>query len=200
MKDLPGKLLVAAFFAGSIVSSCTEKTMQQEDKTTMQTAEMTTEMYVERGEYLVTIIGCDHCHTPKKMTDQGPVPDRDRWLMGHPADSPLPPINKSEVGPGKWVLFHGDLTASVGPWGISYSANLTPHETGIGSWTYDQFKVSMTEGKHKGLDGGRMVLPPMPWQSLAELHEDDLRSIYEYLKTIPPIDNLVPSPVPPTEL
>jgi hypothetical protein len=200
MKNPTSTLLMAALCLGSMMSGCSQKTMEDGAKTPEENTEMSTAMYVERGEYLVTIIGCDHCHTPKKMTDQGPVPDHDRWLMGHPADSPLPPINKNEVGPGKWVLFHGDLTASVGPWGISYSANLTPHETGIGSWTYEQFKKSMTEGKHKGMDGGRMVLPPMPWQSLAELDEDDLRSIYEYLKTIPPIDNLVPSPVPPTEL
>ena len=55
----------------------------------------------------------------------------DRWMMGYPSGDVLPEIDKTEITPGKWALFNSDLTAAVGPWGISYSANLTPHETGI---------------------------------------------------------------------
>ncbi len=152
---------------------------------------------IERGEYLVAVIGCDHCHTPKKMTDQGPVPDRDRWLMGHPADRTLPQVD--QVGPDNWLLFDPDLTAVVGPWGISYAANLTPHPSGLGNWTYAQFKRAMTEGRHKGLENGRMLLPPMPWQSYQLMTDEDLQAIFDYLQSIPPIDNTVPSPVPPGE-
>lgn len=158
------------------------------------------ESMAERGEYLVKIIGCDHCHTPKKMTENGPVPDMDKWLMGYPAESQLAKINKAEIEPGKWLLFNGDLTAAVGPWGVSFSANLTPDETGIGNWTYENFKKAMTEGKYKGLDDNRMLLPPMPWQSYTEMKEDDLKAIFEYLKTIKPISNLVPQAIPPTDL
>ena len=96
---------------------------------------------VVRGEYLVKMIGCDHCHTPKRMTDRGPVPDQSRWLMGHPADSPLADYDPETAK--KYVLMHPDLTAAVGPWGISYAANLTPHESGIGNWTYAHFERSM---------------------------------------------------------
>ncbi len=155
---------------------------------------------VERGEYLTGIIGCDHCHTPKKMTPNGPVPDRDRWMMGFPAGDPLPPIPKDQAKPGAWVLFHGDLTASIGPWGISYGANLTPHETGIGNWSYEHFKRALTQGKHKGLENGRPLMPPMPWQSYAEMKDDDIRAIFAYLKSIKPIENIVPTYVPPGEV
>ena len=158
------------------------------------------ESMAERGEYLVKIIGCDHCHTPKKMTENGPVPDMDKWLMGYPAESQLAMINKAEIELGKWLLFNGDLTATVGPWGVSFSANLTPDQTGIGNWTFENFKKAMTEGKFKGLDDNRMLLPPMPWQSYTEMKEDDLKAIFEYLKTIKPISNLVPQAIPPTDL
>lgn len=158
------------------------------------------ETLIKRGEYLVKIIGCDHCHTPKMMTDQGPVPDLNRWLMGYPADEPLPEIAKEALGPGKWVLFNNDLTAAVGPWGVSFSANLTPSESGIGNWSFENFKKSMAEGKHKGLDGGRMVLPPMPWQSFGLINNEDLEAIYAYLQSIKPIDNVVPPPIAPTEI
>lgn len=155
---------------------------------------------VARGEHLVTIMDCNICHTRKKMTDRGPVPDMAYMLSGHPAESKLPEIDKAQIAPGKWVLFNQDFTAAVGPWGVSFSANLTPHETGLGNWTLDQFKKALREGKHKGLDNGRMILPPMPWEAFASLDDKDIESIYEYLKTIPPIDNLVPEPIPPTEL
>ncbi|NNE29412.1 MAG: diheme cytochrome c-553 [Saprospiraceae bacterium] len=155
---------------------------------------------LERGKYLVGIIGCGDCHTPKKMTDMGPVPDFDRLLMGFPAEAKLPAINKSEITPGKWVLFAGDLMAAVGPWGISYAANLTPHDSGIGTWSFEQFKRAMTEGKHKGLENGRPVLPPMPWQSYREMSDQDLEAIYTYLMSIKPIENVVPTVVAPGEI
>ena len=78
------------------------------------------------------------------MTPKGPVPDTDRWLMGHPANDTLPAIVTEALGPNKWLLFNNSLTAAVGPWGVSFSANITPDDTGIGSWTYDQFKIAMT--------------------------------------------------------
>lgn len=154
---------------------------------------------VERGEYLVRMIGCDHCHTPKKMTDRGPVPDMDRWLMGYPADQPLPEISKEALGQ-RWMLMNGDLTAAVGPWGVSFAGNLTSDETGIGNWSYEQFKRAMTEGKYKGQENGRMLLPPMPWPSWIDMDEVDLKSIYMYLKSTKPIKNTVPAAIPPTDI
>ncbi|MCW8982086.1 MULTISPECIES: hypothetical protein [Altibacter] len=153
---------------------------------------------IKQGEYLVKIIGCDHCHTPKKMTDQGPVPDMDRWLMGHPANAAVPEVPENVIGPGKWMLMNNDLTVAVGPWGTSFGANLTPDDTGIGSWSYEQFKRAMTEGKFKGMENSRPLMPPMPWQSFRELKDEDLRAMYAYLMSIEPIENVVPSYIPPS--
>jgi len=87
-------------------------------------------------------------------------------------------------------------TAWSGPWGISYSANLTPDpDTGLGVWTEDMFLKAIRTGKH--MSAGRPILPPMPWQGLAKLTDQDLKSIYAYLKTVPPVKNRVPDAVPP---
>jgi len=157
---------------------------------------ITQEDYLKRGEYLVTISDCNECHTPKKMTEQGPIFDLDKMLSGFPSETELPKI----IQTNDWVLFSQDLTAAVGPWGVTFSANITPHETGIGNWTFEQFKKAITQGKHKGLDNGRPLLPPMPWRSYSAMTDDDLKSIFEYLNSIPPIENLVPNPLPPINL
>ena len=155
---------------------------------------------VERGKYLVEIMGCGDCHTPKMMTDKGPAPDPARLLSGHPAGEQLPPFpDPKSAYSGAWALFSPGLTAGVGPWGINYAANLTPDETGLGNWTIDQFRRAFTQGKSKGLENGRPLLPPMPWQNYVNIKDEDLQAIFSYLKSIPPVKNLVPSPTPPTK-
>lgn len=160
--------------------------------------EMTAAEKVKHGEYLVGIMGCDDCHSPKIMTPQGPAPDPERRLSGHPAKEALPAItNRSMIGPGQWALFNAGLTAAVGPWGTTFSANLTPHETGLGAWTLEQFDKALREGKAKGMDNGRMLLPPMPWANFRRLTDEDLAAMFAYLKTLKPVDNLPPSAIPP---
>jgi cytochrome c553 len=152
---------------------------------------------VERGKYLVAFGGCNDCHTPFKMGPKGPEPDMARFLSGHPDDAKLPPPPK--LAPGPWVAVTTGSTAWSGPWGISYSANLTPDEnTGIGIWTEDIFIKTIRTGKHYGV--GRDILPPMPWQGFAALTDDDLKALFAYLKSLPPIRNRVPEPVLPTEV
>ena len=46
------------------------------------------------GEHLVTILDCNACHTPKKMTNQGPVNDESLRLSGHPAEMPRIEIDR----------------------------------------------------------------------------------------------------------
>lgn len=158
------------------------------------------EELVKRGAYLVTIMGCDDCHTPKKMTEHGPAPDMARRLMGYPAEQKLPKLDPGVVAHGEWAAFNGDLTAAVGPWGVSFAANLTPDPTGIGFWTEDNFIKAIREGKLKGIEGSRPLLPPMPWPNYAQASDDDLQAIFAYLKSIKPIKNVVPSPIQPDQL
>jgi len=148
---------------------------------------------VKRGEYLVTLGGCTDCHTPKKITERGVEDDMSRFLSGHPEGAKLPAPN---LPPGPWFAATAGMTAWTGPWGISYAANLTPDvNTGMGIWTEEMFVKAMRTGKHYG--ASRDILPPMPWQNLAKLTDEDLRAVFAYLRSVPPVRNHVPDPLPP---
>jgi len=151
---------------------------------------------VKRGEYLVNAVGCDDCHTPKIMTAHGPEPDTSRRFMGHPATEPFDSdeVMKKLVSSTHVGIFSSGFTATVGDWGVSYAANLTPDDTGIGAWTEEQFFKAIREGKSKGLDGTRPLLPPMPWPVYRNFSDDDLKAIFAYLKSVKPIQNVVPNP------
>ena len=148
---------------------------------------------IGRGRYLVTIAGCHDCHTPKKMGAKGPEPDMSRALSGHPETPKLPAPPKLAAGPW-FASVSGDLTAWSGPWGVSYATNLTPDtNTGMGIWTEDMFVNAMRTGRHMGTS--RPILPPMPWQNYAAMTDADLKAVFAYLRSLPPVKNRVPEPV-----
>jgi mono/diheme cytochrome c family protein len=149
---------------------------------------------VERGRYLVAAMACNDCHTPWKMGPKGPEPDMTKMLSGHPASFKLPPAPAAQ---GPWIVsFAATNTAFAGPWGVSYAANLTPDQnTGLGIWREEDFVKAIRLGKHFGVS--REILPPMPWFAFRNLNDEDLKSIYAYLRSIPPVSNLVPDPEPP---
>jgi len=144
----------------------------------------------ERGKYLVTVMDCNGCHTPMKMGE----PDMTRMLSGHPESEGVKMPPKLPSG---WATVISDSnTEWAGPWGISFTANLTPDQnTGLGIWTEPMFIDAIRKGKHMGTS--RDILPPMPWAMQKNLTDDDLKAIFAYLKTIPAIANHVPDPVPP---
>jgi len=143
------------------------------------------------GEHLVTIGGCNDCHTPKKMTAMGPMNDTSLMLSGHPANMPPPDVDRKTME-SKGYAVTQTLTAWVGPWGISYAANLTPDSSGIGDWDENRFILCLRQGKWEGLAGSRQLLPPMPWASIRLMTDDELKAIFTYLKSIKPIKNNVP--------
>ncbi len=150
---------------------------------------------VRRGEYLVKFGGCTDCHSPKTMTDRGPIDDPARRFSGHPADVILAAPSVPDPG-NPWGAATAGMTAWTGPWGVSFASNLTPDAaTGIGSWTEEEFVKTLRTGKHRGT--GRDILPPMPWQPFADAEEGDLRAIFAYLRSLPPVSNRVPAPLPP---
>ena len=191
------KLKVLSYLMITLVLACNEKNEKKGTEVAkLDTETASKENLVARGEYLVSIMDCIICHTPKKMGENGPVPDMDRYMMGYDSSQELPPIPKN-VPMGPWVLFTGDLTTFIGPWGTSYSGNITPHETGIGTWTLDQFSKAIRDGKYKGLENSRPIMPPTPVEAFKHLTDKDLEAIFTYLKTIKPIDNVVPAYQPP---
>lgn len=149
---------------------------------------------VTRGRYLVTIMGCDDCHTPMKMGPKGPEPDMSRRLSGHPAELSVP--NGFAADPKGWMWAgNGTNTAFAGPWGVSYAPNLTSDATGLGSWTEANFLKALKEGKHLGV--GRPIAPPMPWPAYGRATDEDLKAVFAYLRTVPPVKNQAPEYQPP---
>ena len=149
------------------------------------------------GKYLVTIAGCNDCHTPLVMGPDGPERDMTRMLSGHPESLVMPPRPVLPEGP--WgAVAAATFTAWSGPWGVSFTANLTPDpETGLGKWTLQNFRDTLRTGRRMGR--GREILPPMPIPMYKNLTDDDIESIFIYLQSIPAVKNHVPEPLPPPE-
>ena len=201
MKKLSAFIVIAIVCGTFFLSQCSEnKTGENNDKKdTVLVGSKSNGGYenpVKWGEHLVMSMGCGDCHTPKKMGPMGPEDDSTLLLSGHPVKMPAPDVDRKAME-SKGIFLTNDLTAWVGPWGISYTANLTSDETGIGTWNEDQFLFAIRNGKQKGLAGSRMLLPPMPWQSYRNLNDDELKAIFAYLKSTKPISNMVPPPAPP---
>lgn len=154
------------------------------------------EAMIARGKYLTTIGGCNDCHSPKVMGPFGPEPDSTRLFSGHPQEEKLENVIKTK----DWLVMNNGFTAFVGPWGISYAANLSPDDTGIGNWKLEQFVTALRKGKSKGLESNRDLLPPMPWQMYRNMTDEDLEAVFTYLQSLPPQNNLVPAPVSPEKL
>jgi len=196
MKKIQIMIAVVIVSAGAAIAvSCnsTADAKNNADNAVTFTAEQ-----VKHGEYLVTAMGCDDCHSPKIFGPHGPEVDLSRRFSGHPAGAKIAFVDTVQLK--SWALFAPDLTSSVGPWGMSFSANLTSDGTGIGNWKFEQFKKAIREGKSKGLDGNRPLMPPMPWQAYKNLTDNDLRDIFAFLKSTKPVKNLVPAWIPPNEL
>ena len=125
---------------------------------------------ITRGKYLVTVSGCNDCHTPGYFFGK---PDMSRFLGG------------SDVGfeiPGQGVF--------VGP-------NITPDKkTGIGSWTREQIVKAIQGGERPD---GRLLAPIMPWHAFASLTGDDATAIAAFLQSLSPVSNQTPGPFKPGE-
>jgi hypothetical protein len=193
---------ILPFFCLLVVSSALCFVSCNQTKAPDPLAEVTKPNYggfasqVKYGEHLVTICGCNDCHTPKKMGPHGPILDSALMLSGHPSQMPPPDVNRREME-SKGIISTNDLTVWTGPWGISYSANLTPDPTGIGNWDESNFMVAIRLGKYKGMESSRSLLPPMPWEMFRHMTDDELKAIFAYLKSLTPVNNIVPGPVPP---
>ncbi len=188
MKGIKLRTAVALVLSGVSVLAAGLVTAQSEKTPTAAT--------LERGKFLVEFGGCTDCHTPMVMTQNGPRYDSTRYLSGHPSALKMPPAPKLEM---PWMAAaSATLTAWSGPWGISYSANLTPDSSGMGVWTEDMFLQAMRSGKHWGVS--RPIMPPMPWETIGKLSDADLKAVYAFLQTIPSINNVVPDYEPPAEM
>lgn len=193
------------FIMGSVISlilfsGCAENDTAKPTVATTTGAEKSSfagfENQVKWGEHLVNIVGCSDCHTPKKMTATGPIDDTTLFLSGHPENLPAPDVDRKAME-SKGLVVTSDFTSWIGPWGISYSANLTPHETGIGNWTEDQFIYAIKNSISKGVPGSRSLMPPMSMMPVKHMRDEELKAVFAYLRTIKPIKNNSLQPTPP---
>ena len=182
--------IALAIFAGFFASGCQTPPAAEPPTPAADAAAPATDL-VERGRYLVTIQDCNGCHTP--FTPQG-EPDMTRMLSGHPQGES---VTAGRPAQGQWLVSISNTnTAWSGPWGVSFTTNLTPDRaTGIGAWSEQNFIDAIRKGQKSGV--GRPLLPPMPWRMYAQSTDEDLRAIYAYLRTIPAIANAVPNALPP---
>lgn len=189
------RTLILAFAVAAVAIIMTACSTEQRE-----VGAATIEDQVTRGEYLVTVGGCHDCHSPKFLTETGPVIDSTRMLSGHRAGSAVPIVPTGAIGPENWgALANHEMTAWAGPWGVSFASNLTPDEvTGSGAWLESSFISAMRNGKHLGT--GRAILPPMPWQNVGQLTDEDLRAIFAFLRSRKPINNMVPLPRSPDKI
>ena len=128
---------------------------------------------VNRGEYLVELLGCGSCHT------QGA-------LVGAP--DPALSLAGSDIGIAYTSPFENDNP------GIVFAPNLTPdRDTGLGRWTDEEIKDAVRTGL--GRHGPERILV-MPWQGYSSITEDDAWAIVAYLRSLEAIDNHVPVNVP----
>jgi len=192
--------LTALAFSAMFLCGCSEKKTEPAVETTTAAVEKPNyggfETQVLWGQHLVTIGGCNDCHTPKKMTPMGPADDSTLFLSGHPEKMPAPNVDRKDVE-SKGLIVTQTFTSWVGPWGISYSANLTPDETGLGNWTEEQFIYAIKNSVSKGLPGSRSLVPPMSVITVKLMEVEELKAIFAFLKTIKPVKNSSVQPTPP---
>lgn len=178
-----------AFLAITLINACNNQATESKETTA---AAPSAEDNLKEGERLVASLDCEICHSPKRMGPKGPEIIPELRFGGHQAGSALPPYDEATVKAG-WVLFAPDFTSMIGPWGQSYTGNISSDSTGIGMWTEEQFKKVLREGKFKGLDNTRPILPPMPWDAYKNLTDDEISKIFAYLKSTKPVKNVVPA-------
>jgi mono/diheme cytochrome c family protein len=154
---MPSKKVRLALVAGGLaiaLGSCTAAQQTQ----------------VQRGKYLVTIMGCTDCHTPGSFLGH---PDMTQFLGGSDVGFAIPGL------------------------GVFVGRNLTPDpETGLGKWTTQQVVTAFTTGVRPD---GRILAPIMPYEDFKSLTRADALAIAAYLKTLKPVKHAVPGPFGPSE-
>ena len=129
---------------------------------------------VERGRYLVEMLGCGACHTDGAFEG---APDTEKLLAG------------SATG----IAYTNPLETRFP--GVVFPSNITPHEeTGIGRLSDSQVGDAIRMGMERH---GRRRLYTMPWPGYTKLHDEDVGAIVAYLRSIPAINHEVPAEIRP---
>lgn len=129
---------------------------------------------VQRGRYLVQLLGCASCHTDGALIGQ---PDASKTLAG------------SSIGIAYTNPMVNDFPGAV------YPPNLTPdRDTGLGRWSVAEITTMVRTGRNRH---GSQTMTIMPWTSYAQLSNADATAIASYLKALTPVRHQVPERVMP---
>lgn len=71
------------------------------------------------------------------------------------------------------------------PSNLPVPSNLTPHETGLKGWTYDDFVRLLEQGIKKD---GKKLDPFMPFESYGKLDQTEKHALWAYLTSLPPTE------------
>lgn len=112
-------------------------------------------------------------------------------------DTSAPPIEPVEIaataeyGATLGVLCSGchgaDLAGFSDP-GVGTAPNLTPHESGLGGWSFDDFDTTLRTGVRP--DGSELG-EGMPWQVLARTTDVEMEALWAYLSSLEPLPSAV---------
>lgn len=131
-------------------------------------------------------------NAPVPAADQSTAVARGAYLvrMGSCADCHTPQ-ERGQPLPG--LDFGGGLILD-GPAGRVASANITPDQSGISYYDENLFIRVIREGKV----GARKLNDTMPWWFYGHMNDDDLKSVFAYLRTLKPVQHRVDNTEPPT--
>jgi hypothetical protein len=89
-------------------------------------------------------------------------------------------------------LEYGGGDDLIGPWGEVASANITPDTSGISYYDEGQFIGTMRTGYVKA----RKLSSIMPFGEFTNLTDDDLKAIFAYLRSLPPVKHRADNSLP----
>jgi mono/diheme cytochrome c family protein len=142
---------------------------------------------LERGAYLVQLGECLGCHTT--TTPSGSPAVDMRYGGGR--------LFYVEMGVGSEVHSsnskHNGTTDAGAP--IVASANITPDASGIPYYTEQVFITTIRTGRVAGV---RPLSAAMPWIFFRNMTDDDLRAVFAYLRSLPPVSHTVINAEAPT--
>ena len=117
---------------------------------------------VAYGEYLGKISRCEFCHTARVRGQLEPVADR---------------------------LYSGGVPFTMGT-RTQYSMNLTPHETGLGNWTKEQF-IGRFRLHTEPFPVAEEDNSEMDWVAFSGMSDEDLGALWDYLQKLRPLETVL---------
>ncbi len=147
--------------------------------------------FLGRGEYLVHLAGCVHCHTARPLLGTQWERRKDLEFGGGRRFETTRYFDELEKDPG----YASRPAAMPEPKSFTTSPNLTNDPSGIPYYDENLFIQTIRTGRVAGV---RPLTRAMLWFEFRKLTDDDLKAIFAYIRTRPPVRHRVSNSDPPT--